>query len=127
MWLTAWPQLLLGFPEKKLGIKKGGGKGIPHYQKGCCAPLGLKQGVFLQPWEQRGVLGWESAGSCGAGGLWRAVAAGIIRQKLICKENLAAVRRNIDFVFVCFLQGLRNGRFRQQLWLFGLNSNPDLH
>lgn len=35
------------------------------------------------------------------GGLQRAAAAGVIRQKLICKENLATVRANIDFVFVC--------------------------
>lgn len=62
------PQLLPGFPEMKLGIKKGGKKGIPPCREGCCAPLDLKQGVFLQPWEQRGVLhapGWESGGSVG--------------------------------------------------------------
>lgn len=36
------------------------------------------------------------------GGLQRAAAARIIRQELICKENFAPVRANIDFVFVCF-------------------------
>lgn len=76
-----------------------------------CSPaalvLGARQAFHPFPLPQQpGITSREGAAGQDTGpwqgGLRRAAAAGIIRQKLICKENLATVRANIDFVFACF-------------------------
>lgn len=92
-------------PAEEMPGSEGGGKIFFLAREGCCAPpaLGTRWAFHISPlpWQPR-IGNWEGATGQGTGGSGRAAAAGIIRQKLIRKENFTAVRANIDFVFVCF-------------------------
>lgn len=100
----------MGLGKKIPGIQRGGKDFLPCDGRMLGAPLQAEQGELCRSGSGRVLahpLGRSSPGSSqgweetpGQGGLQRA--AETIRQKLICKENLATVRANIDFVFVCF-------------------------